>query len=131
MNALQEDVFDAIGILRQTPNLPSPQVVTLAGHAERKAVKVRDSLIVNLRQQPAGPDAAEMRRSLRQVNLALTCLSRLVYPAALQREHIDEAIQELDKIFGTLTPGQAGRVVEQITGIEGGLSERRDPGQGI
>lgn len=134
---LEEHIVDAIMILEQTPNLPSPQVITLVDHAERKVVQVRDALIAHLRQEPTGANAARRRGALKHVNVGLSVLASLEYPAALLREHIDEAIQELGQAFSgdqVAAPSErekvtTTRVTENMRGI--GLNDPLDGVKGV
>jgi len=71
--------------------------------AERAIVRVRDCLIERLREQGNAPEAARWRLILDQVNVALSLLAGVEYPAAgIQQQPLHQARDLLKRTMDKL-----------------------------
>ena len=96
--SLADECRVAIASLERARAAPPSQFIDESTAALRSAVLVRDALIARL---PAGDSAG--RAALDQVNLALSLIVSLVYPAAgLIRENIDPARGALQSLLALL-----------------------------
>lgn len=92
-----DDCRAAITLLRESKDLPVPQLLDLTDAALRKMVGVRDGLIERQRDG-GGPD---VRAALNQVNVALTEVASVQYPGALDREHVETAAAALEALLAS------------------------------
>jgi hypothetical protein len=122
---------DAISLLDECGNLPTPQLMDLTDAALRKVVQARDSMIEHLRAEPLAAHAELWRAALNQVNVVLSELAGIEYPGALNREHISVARGILQALVGQSEPHEkrqmeALHVATGIAGtIDGGLAEEQ------
>jgi hypothetical protein len=73
---------DAVHALEQVLHILPHQRYREIDVAERAIVRLRDGLIEELRQNPAGERAERMRNVLKQVNVAISLVAGIEYPAA-------------------------------------------------
>ncbi len=124
----EQDLRGAVTLLKESRQLPTPQMLDLVDAALRRVVKVRDAMIASVRSTPS----LVLRAMLDQVNVALSTLASIQYPGALEHEHLDEVMNLLHKLLAESEP-HVGTVMEPlrpsdegISGtIQGGLGEQQ------
>jgi len=97
---------EAIRKLEHALQVPAQRVGCEVDEAETLLVRLRDSLIDELRAQGNAPAAAQQRTALTRLNTALSLLVGVEYPAAgIQRSAIEQARDILKQILaeGLLT----------------------------
>ena len=81
---------DAVHSLEQVLHILPHQRYREIDVAERAIVRLRDGLIKELRQNPAGDRAERMRSALNQVNVAISLVAGIEYPGAGPQGHLLE-----------------------------------------
>ena len=87
-----EDQTLAIEALERAQGLPPAELTAQVDVAERAIARLRNRLIVELREATADGDAHQRRQALDAANVALSLVAGVEYPAAgIQRKLLEQA----------------------------------------
>jgi hypothetical protein len=90
---------EAVEGLQHVFEMPVPKLIATVDHAENIVVHVRDGLIEGLRAE--GP--ARWRKPLDQVNMALSLIAGVTYPAnKIHKQYIQDACRVLTDVQANL-----------------------------
>jgi hypothetical protein len=93
---------EAIATLERARQAQPANLSEDVDEAERAAVQLRDQLIERLRQAGTPAEAASTRESLNTVNMALSLIVGVEYPAAgIQRKLIEQASAALRELLSS------------------------------
>ncbi len=89
----------AIEVLDQAFEVPIGELESKVDQVERIVLGIRDRLIAQARATGQGPEHSRLRKSLEQVNIAVTLLAGVEYPASgIQRNYMEQAKKTLKNI---------------------------------
>jgi hypothetical protein len=90
----------AIQALRKAVDEPAAALTQDVDVAERQIAELRNCLILQLREAPAGPESAQTRRLLNEANVALSLVVGVEYPSGgIQRKLLESAQEVLGRAF--------------------------------
>jgi len=86
---------EAVECLQHVFDLPVPKLIATVDHAENIVVHVRDGLIERLRAE----GAPRWRKPLDQVNMALSLIAGVTYPAnKIYKQYVQDACRVLTDV---------------------------------
>ena len=90
---------EAVQALQQALNQPSLSLTEEVDQAERAVVRLRDALIERLRASDPASEDKQLRARLNIVNMCLSCIAGVEYPAGgIQRKLLEQAHEELVRL---------------------------------
>jgi hypothetical protein len=102
MDQLNRLCEDAVKILKQSHELPPPELQSKVDQVENLLARLRDSLIQRVRSDQTVP-VSRFKDPLDRVNITISLIAGLVYPnSRFQREYIADSIGILDRLRSDL-----------------------------